>query len=197
MSKITLVILLHQLLFQGMFLMKNITLHKRTGKQIRGYNIEATSSIAFFVLFIGISVWISVLKKPFGEVQLLSDFFAMALGFMLLFLNLIVSGASLMHMKDSWRVGILENQKTKLITTGIYRFTRNPYFVSYLIMFASYTILLQNLILFGLSIVGFIFVHKMIMKEEDYLTGLHGEAYIQYKMQVPRYIMKIPMIDSP
>ena len=94
-----------------------------------------------------------------------------------------------MNLQDSWRVCVLENQKTELITSGIYRFTRNPYFVSYLLMFAAYTVLLQNLILFGLSIVGFLFVHKMIMKEEEYLYSVHADAYVQYKMKVPRYII--------
>lgn len=169
--------------------MKNIILHRRTGRQIRGKNREATNSIVFFVLFIGVAVGISILKQSFGEVQLLNGFLAMALGLVLLFLNLIVSGASLVNLKDSWRVGVLEDQKTELITTGIYRFTRNPYFVSYLLMFAAYAVLLQNLILFGLSIVGFLFVHRMIMKEEEYLYSVHGDAYVQYKMKVPRYII--------
>ncbi len=183
------IILLHQLVFQGMFVTKNITLRRKTGKQIRGNNREATISIVFFVLFIGVAVGISILKQPFGEVQLLNGFFAMILGLVLLFLNLIVSGASLTNLKDSWRVGVLEDQKTELIATGIYRFTRNPYFVSYLLMFAAYTILLQNLILFGLSIIGFLFVHKMTIKEEKYLYSVHGDAYVQYKTKVPRYVI--------
>ena len=169
--------------------MKNIILHRRTGKQIRGKNREATNSIVFFVLFIGVAVGISILKQPFGEVQLLNGFLAMALALVLLFFNLIVSGASLMNLKDSWRVGVLEDQKTELVTTGIYRFTRNPYFVSYFLMFAAYTVLLQNLILFGLSILGFLFVHKMIMKEEKYLYSMHGDAYVEYKTKVPRYVI--------
>ncbi len=189
MPETWIVILIHQLVFQGMFVTKNIILRRKIGKQIRGKNIEATISIAFFVLFIGVAVGISVLKQPFGEVQLLTGFLAMISGLVILFLNLIVSGASLMNLKDSWRVGVIDDQKTELITSGIYRFTRNPYFVSYLLMFAAYTVLLQNLILFGLSIVGFLFVHKMIMKEEKYLYSVHGDAYLEYKMKVPRYII--------
>jgi len=94
-----------------------------------------------------------------------------------------------MNLKDSWRVGVLEDQKTELVTTGIYRFTRNPYFVSYFLMFAAYTVLLQNFILFGLSILGFLFVPKMIMKEEKYLYSVHGDAYVEYKTKVPRYVI--------
>ncbi|MCP4346318.1 MAG: isoprenylcysteine carboxylmethyltransferase family protein [Desulfobacterales bacterium] len=174
-------------------MMKNIILHRKIGKQIRGKNIEATISIAFFAFFIGTAIWMSFLRQPFGKIQLLNDLLAMTLGFGLLFLNLAVSGASLMNLKDSWRVGVIEDQKTELVTTGIYRFTRNPYFVSYFLMFAAYTVLLQNLILFGLSILGFPIVHKMVMKEEKYLYSVHGDVYAQYKTKVPRYLnyMKI------
>ncbi len=184
-----LVILLHQVVFQGMFVIKNSILRRKIGKQIRGKNIEATLSIAFFAFFIGVAVVMSFFKQPLGHIQLLNDFGAMSIGIGLLLINLVVSAASLMNLKDSWRVGVLEDQKTELVIAGIYRFTRNPYFVSYFLMFAAYTVLLQNLILFGLSIAGFLFVHKMVMKEEKYLYSVHGDAYVQYKKRVARYMI--------
>ncbi|MBC8439943.1 MAG: isoprenylcysteine carboxylmethyltransferase family protein [Deltaproteobacteria bacterium] len=186
MTKIWLIILIHQLIFQGMFAMKNIILHIKTGKQIRGNNTEANVSIAFFVLLIGVSFVFSLQQSPLGQVKFLSTYFSTITGLVLLVLNLTIS---LIHLKDSWRVGVVENQKTVLITSGIYRFTRNPYFVSYFFMFLAYTVLLQNLILLGLSIMGFIFVHIMIKKEEKYLYSVHGDAYLQYKKTVPRYLI--------
>ncbi len=189
MPETWLVILLHQLVFQGMFVTKNVILRKKIGKQIRGKNSEATVAIAFFAIFIGLAMGMSFLKQPFGEIQLLNDAFAQTLGLALILLNLVVSAASLMDLKDSWRVGVLEDQKTDLVTTGIYRFTRNPYFLAYLLMFAAYTVSLQNSVLFGLSILGFSFIHKMILKEEKYLYSVHGAAYVQYKKKVPRYII--------
>ena len=183
-----LIILVHQAFFQGMFATKNIILHKKTGKQIRGKNTEATVSIVFFVVFICVALGISFFNLSFGEIHFLDSSFAIIIGLLLIVLNLIVSSASLVNLRDSWRVGVLENQKTELIISGIYRFTRNPYFVSYILMFAAYTIILQNLILFGLSILGILFVHKMITKEEEYLYSVHGETYLQYKKKVPRYL---------
>jgi protein-S-isoprenylcysteine O-methyltransferase Ste14 len=183
-----LIILIHQIIFQSMFVTKNIILHKKIGKQIRGKNAEATASIVFFIILICVALGISFFNLSFGEIYFLDSSFAMITGLLLLGLNLIVSTASLFNLKDSWRVGVLENQKTELISSGIYRFTRNPYFVSYILMFAAYTIILQNLILFGLSILGILFVHKMIKKEEEYLYTVHGETYLQYKKNVPRYL---------
>jgi protein-S-isoprenylcysteine O-methyltransferase Ste14 len=189
MLKIWVVILLHQLIFQGMFVTKNLFLHKKIDKKIRGHNIEATISILFFAFFIGIAVVMSLVQQPIGKIQFLNDVFTMVVGLGLLVLNMIISAASLMGLKDSWRVGVLEDQKTELVTTGIYNFTRNPYFLSYALMFAAYTIILQNLLLFFLSICGFWLVHYMVLKEEKYLLSTHKNTYLQYKKKVPRYLI--------
>jgi hypothetical protein len=103
------IILLNQLVFQGMFLTKNIILRRKIGKRIRGNNREATIFVSFFVLFMCVVVGICVFKQPFGKVQLLSSLFAMILGLMLLLLNLIVSISSLINLKDSWR-GIINGR---------------------------------------------------------------------------------------
>ncbi len=67
--------------------------------------------------------------------------------------------------------------------------SRNPYFLSYLFMFAAYTVLLQNILLLGLSVIGFMLINSMVNTEEKYLQRVHGEAYLQYKRKVPRYFI--------
>jgi protein-S-isoprenylcysteine O-methyltransferase Ste14 len=114
---------------------------------------------------------------------------ALLISLLLMLANLAVGLASLKDLGDSWRVGVIEEQQTQLIESGIYRFTRNPYFVAYLLMFAAYTILLQNIILLVLSCIGFGMVHLMVLKEEQYLATTHGEDYQQYRARVPRYFL--------
>lgn len=186
--EILVIILIHQLIFQGMFVAKNIILSRRINKNIRGNNIEANTSIAFFALFISVALLDSYFNLPYGEVTLFSHQLSLVIGLIFIVLNLLISAASLNDLKDSWRVGIVDEQKTDLISSGIYKYTRNPYFLSYVLMFAAYTILLQNIILFFLSVGGFLFIHSMIKKEEVYLFGLHGDSYLAYKEKVPRYL---------
>jgi protein-S-isoprenylcysteine O-methyltransferase Ste14 len=183
-----LIILGHQLLFQGMFVAKNMVLRRKLGQPIRGSNREANAAIGFFALFITAALVIGFTGGDFLRLPLLSDGVALGVGVALLLINLGVSGLSLLHLKDSWRVGVIETQHTALVSTGNYRFTRNPYFVTYLVMFAAYTVLLQNLALLGLAIIGFFMVHRMILKEEAYLLSVHGDAYRQYRQAVPRYL---------
>lgn len=189
MKTVAWIIIAHQAVFQTIFFVKNTVLARRTGKRIRGKNKEVIAGIAFFAMFIFASLMMSIVDNPVGEVRLFSRSAALIIGLGLLGLNLAVSAASLVHLKESWRVGITEGQKTALITSGIYRFTRNPYFVSYLLMFVGYSVILQNLVLFGLAVLAFYPIHKMILAEERYLLSVHGHRYKAYKEKVPRYLL--------
>jgi protein-S-isoprenylcysteine O-methyltransferase Ste14 len=184
-----LIILSHQIVVQGMFLAKNILLRQRLGMAVRGRNREANLLIVFFGLFITVSFLFSLINVSFGTVGLISRSVATAIAIVLLVVNLLIGAASLIGLKDSWRVGILEDQQTDLIEGGIYRFSRNPYFLSYLIMLAAYTVLLQNIILLILSLLGFVIIHRMVLKEEQHLTEQHGDLYRQYQKKVPRYFI--------
>ncbi len=181
MNRITMIMLIHQILFQGMFFAKNIALKKRIGKKIKGNNIEATLLILFFILFILFSFLLSL--------KAISSGIALTAGLLILIVNLVVSMSSLLGLKDSWRVGVLEEQKTELITSGIYRFSRNPYFVSYILLLVAYSTLLQNIWMFVFTAIGCIFIHILILKEESYLRTQHGEQYENYLKSVPRYLI--------
>ena len=189
MPDAALLILVHQLLFQGMFFAKNYLLKHKLGKPIRGFNLEANLSISFFVLFIGLSIYLALSGGEPGGLNLIPVSMALFIGLLLMLANLVTGLASLKDLGDSWRIGVIEEQQTRLIESGIYRYSRNPYFFAYLLMFAAYTILLQNLVLLVLSFIGFGMVHAMILKEEKYLAKTHGEAYQQYRQRVPRYFL--------
>ena len=189
MTSDTWIILLLQLLFQGMFFTKNIMLRRRLGQPIRGFNPEANLSITFFVIFIGVALWVSLgtdssqttgADGADGAEQVHAGLFMLAC--------LAISAASLKDLGDSWRVGVIEEQETKLIEQGIYRFSRNPYFLAYLLMFAAYTALLESSLLLILSLIGFGMIHTMILREERYLEKTHAADYERYRQRVPRYL---------
>jgi protein-S-isoprenylcysteine O-methyltransferase Ste14 len=171
-----------------MFVARNISVSRRLGQPIRGGNREAMLSVVYFVLFIACAILLSLYERPFGSLDLMAMTTALVTAIALLSVNLVVGAASLLGLGNSWRVGIPKGQKTDLVGGGIYRFSRNPYFLSYLIMCVAYTVLLQSVILLVLSLIAFALVHAMVLKEERHLTALHGDVYRQYQARVPRYI---------
>jgi protein-S-isoprenylcysteine O-methyltransferase Ste14 len=180
------IIVVHQILFQGMFFVKNLVLRRRLGIAIKGGNREANVSIGFFAIFISVSIFLALCDPPASSVKWLVPTTAVAC--CLLVLNLLIAVISLVSLGDSWRVGVLDDQRTALVDVGIYRHSRNPYFLSYLLMFAAYTVLLQSVGLLVLSLVGFAMIHAMVLREEQYLLAVHGVQYSQYQHKVPRYI---------
>ena len=189
---IGIIIISHLFLFESMFFVKNILLSKKLKGSVRGKNKEASISIILFTVSIIIAIT-SILSEDINElfipIRVLANDYLIFIGMFLLFLNLIISFLALVQMRDSWRVGIRENDKTDLINSGIFKMTRNPYFLSYIILFIAYIILVANVLILISSLVAFISIHKMIMKEEKYLEALHGAKYLDYKSNVPRYLL--------
>ena len=169
---IKIIIISHLFLFESMFIIKNIVLSKKLKGSVRGKNKEASFSIVLFVVTISIAI-ISILSENLNElfisIPALSNDYIILIGVLMLFLNLIISFLALLQMRDSWRVGIKENDKTELINDGIFRFTRNPYFLSYIVLFLAYILLVANILLIISSLIAIFSIHRMIMKEEIYL----------------------------
>ena len=92
------------------------------------------------------------------------------------------------HLKESWRVGIHEDQKTELIIDGIYRYVRNPYFISYFVMFFSLFLVRPSIIILVLIAITITIFHRMVKNEERHLLELHGEKYMNYKETTGRYL---------
>ena len=91
-------------------------------------------------------------------------------------------------MKDSWRAGIPDKDKTELVTTGIYRFSRNPAFLGFDLMYIGVLLLYGNLLTFGFSVFAIVMLHLQILQEERYLAETFGAPYQAYCRHVFRYL---------
>lgn len=95
---------------------------------------------------------------------------------------------SVITMKNSWRVGISKNDKTKLITNGIYKISRNPAFLGFDLMYIGVTLLYSNPFTIILSIFAIEMLHLQILEEEKYLEKSFKDKYISYKNKTNRYL---------
>ncbi|CAI86190.1 MULTISPECIES: isoprenylcysteine carboxylmethyltransferase family protein [Pseudoalteromonas] len=80
-------------------------------------------------------------------------------------------------------------QATNLVTSGVYRFSRNPMYVGFVFILLGWGIWLSSLWAL-LCVAGFIAYLTLfqIIPEERALTQLFGEDYIQYKNKVKRWL---------
>ena len=94
---------------------------------------------------------------------------------------------SVLCMKDSWRAGIPDKDKTELVTTGIYRFSRNPAFLGFDLMYVGVLLLYGNLLTLSFSAFAIVMLHLQILQEERYLVNTFGAPYQEYCRHVSRY----------
>lgn len=99
-----------------------------------------------------------------------------------------IFAASVLTMRDSWRAGIPEKDQTKLVTDGIYRFSRNPAFFAFDIVYIGVLLAFFNWILLGFTLFSIIMLHLQILQEERFLYRTFGAEYQKYQKKVCRYI---------
>ena len=110
------------------------------------------------------------------------------IGFCVGMLGNIIFLLSVLCMKDNWRAGIPDKDKTELVTTGIYRFSRNPAFLGFDFMYIGVLLMYGNVLTLVFSIFAIIMLHLQILQEERYLMKIFGAPYLEYCGQVFRYL---------
>ena len=95
---------------------------------------------------------------------------------------------SVLCMKDSWRAGIPDKDRTELVTTGINRFSRNPAFLGFDLMYVGVLLMYGNLLTLGFSVFAMVMLHLQILQEERYLADTFGAPYREYCGRVARYL---------
>jgi protein-S-isoprenylcysteine O-methyltransferase Ste14 len=172
------------------FLVRNISTSIKTKSPIRGELKSLFVSIILSALIYMLILLRIVFLKPEHtlEFDLSSLEWLRYAGIFFITAGAIINISALITMKNSWRVGIRYEQRTALITNGIFRFSRNPYFLSHDILIPGLLMLYPSLIIFFLFLSLALVFHKMILEEEKYLESKHGEAYLRYKRKVGRYV---------
>ena len=76
----------------------------------------------------------------------------------------------------------------RLITTGPYRFTRNPVYVGHIIFLLGVALTLRSLFAGLLTVVIAVTFHRRILKDEKRLAAVFDEQYFEYQSHVRRWI---------
>lgn len=137
------------------------------GKEITAYWVYQISNLAIFIYICFLTVRIRF-------------FWIFCAGLFFYATGLILCAVSIVNFAKPSDEGLNCN--------GLYRFSRNPMYVSYFIYFAGCALLTQSLSLFGIVIIFQISSHWIILSEEKWCIETFGEEYRQYMKKVRRYI---------
>ena len=75
----------------------------------------------------------------------------------------------------------LPTGKHELKTGGIYKFSRNPMYASFIFLNTATFLFLPSILLLVIMLYGMIVHHFIILGEEKFLEGEFGDQYQKYK----------------
>lgn len=95
---------------------------------------------------------------------------------------------AMLTMADSWRAGIPEHDKTRLVQNGIYRISRNPAFVGFDLMYIGLMMAFPNVLHIVFALFPVVMLHLQILQEEAFCKVTFGAEYEAYCKHVRRYL---------
>jgi protein-S-isoprenylcysteine O-methyltransferase Ste14 len=142
-------------------------------------NITSTTN----VIVILVSV---IINKPVIENQMVRG-----IGLILLGAGTLLFIIAMHTMKDNWRAGIPDKDKTEMVTNGIYKLSRNPAFLGFDLTYIGASLSFGNIFVLIMAVLTIIIIHLQILEEEKFLEITFGNKYAEYKNKVGRYFIFI------
>ena len=110
-------------------------------------------------------------------------------GVILVFVGILVMLSALIRFRRAGTSPVPVRPVTALVFTGPYRFTRNPMYLGWMVVYLGGIVLLRSwwAVVF-LPLVWWVMNAYVIAREERYLDATFGEPYRSYRTQVRRWL---------
>ena len=165
----------------------------------RGRKATGRAAILPVAFFFVLVIWITELLRPvslfmfsFLPEAMTTPFFQSGFltttGAVMIVLAICLNVLSLMHFRYSLRFGLDGSNAGKLVTSGIFSITRNPFFLSLIIYFSGIALIFINAFFLLFTIAAVAGIHRYILREEKFLVSVYGDAYRQYMAKTARYL---------
>jgi protein-S-isoprenylcysteine O-methyltransferase Ste14 len=111
-------------------------------------------------------------------------------------IGIVGTFAAQMAMGTSWRIGVDPEERTELVTGGVFRLCRNPIYSFMIVAWAGFALLVPTwvapvagaLLIIGLEI-------QVRLVEEPHLVRTHGEPYGAWASRVGRFVPGLGRLD--
>ena len=186
-------------LFAIFIIVKTILL-KKEGVPVSSNTKKSVSVkyILYPIFLLIISLFIFELVKPVFKIScsVLPEFltqiffnsiFMEVTGVLLIVAAQIFLLFTLHNFNKSLRFGMDSKNLGMLITTGIFSISRNPFFVSIILLFIGIALIYGSTFFIIFAVLTIISIHFFILKEEKFLQKYYGDEYKKYSNSVRRY----------
>ncbi|MGA8857173.1 MAG: isoprenylcysteine carboxylmethyltransferase family protein [Candidatus Bathyarchaeia archaeon] len=101
----------------------------------------------------------------------------------------LIGGSGIIEMRRAHTSPDPREPTTALVEKGVFRYTRNPLYLSMFVFFLGIAVFLDVLwLILFFPLLLFVVERGTVKPEELYLERKFGEAYLQYRKRVPRWM---------
>lgn len=150
----------------------------RAGAGLLERSAGAAMVLAFAVIPIGAFVGAPLLPR-----------WTIAPGLLLVVLGTLGTFVAQIEMRDAWRIGVDPQARTELVTTGLFRWVRNPIFTMMIVASIGLALVCATpLVLAAPPILAVALVIQVRVVEEPWLRARHGERYAAWARHTGRFV---------
>ena len=198
MTKYKATLIIYILIYNGLLIIgRSYLLYKKTGinpfknmgqKGAAGFNekvlIVGESLLPIIVIVYVFFENIYFYFVPIGylEIVLIKN-----IGVALSFGGLALAFIGQLQMGDAWRTGIDKKIKTELITSGLFKYSRNPIYLGLLISLLGFFLIAPNAVSLCCLVLAYPSVEMKIRFEEEHVEKMHPVDFEKYKKRVRRW----------
>lgn len=146
------------------------------------YLIPPFAFFYFYLVFAAAFHWPTVSRQLLFDSEIISW-----IGVLLCLAGLCLFLLSLISFGRSFRVGIDTENPDKLVTTGVFAFSRNPIYLAFALVLLGQFLVFPNWLVLAYLVAGVWLFHRQVLREEEYLRRHYGEAFDSYCKRVGRY----------
>lgn len=149
----------------------------------KDFLIPPVALFFFYTVFAAAFGWPLVSGERFFRSQALPW-----IGVALCFAGLLTLWASLISFGRSFRVGIDVENPDRLVTAGVFAFSRNPIYVGLFLVLAGQFLVFPNWVPLVFLFAGTWLFHRQVLREEEFMRRHYGQEYDAYCRRVRRYL---------
>lgn len=171
-----------------------VFVRRRTGCDPKGVDVGKTK-VSGMTLFLWLAIAACYVFNAhsvawFGRIACLDNDAAKGSGIVLWVIGMLVGLVGEVALGESFRID-LPRERTRLITTGIYRYTRNPCVLGLDLVVLGTFLIAPSLLALLVVVLNFVGFHLKVQAEEEYLLQVHGVEYEAYCAHTGRYLPRI------
>ncbi|MFY0625432.1 MAG: isoprenylcysteine carboxylmethyltransferase family protein [Reichenbachiella sp.] len=143
-----------------------------------------------------VGTWVAIICSSFipdvyhylMPIGYLDNQFIQLSGLVLLVTSFIWIVVAQYQMSKSWRIGINYEEKTDLVSHGVFAYSRNPVFLGVLVSYLGTFLIIPNALTFATLWITYFIIQVQVRLEEEYLKSIHGDAYELYQRKTHRWL---------